>query len=99
MLAKGEQPAWTSDKTSRRAHVANTYRVLLLIGDDFNDFVFAKGTPDERRAAIASHSNRLGVDWFLIPNPLYGSWERALFHSAADCEMIEEKRSHLQGFR
>jgi acid phosphatase len=99
LLTKEEQTHWTSDKTSRRAHVANSHRILLLIGDDLNDFVYAKGTPNERRATITPHIDRIGVDWFLVPNPLYGSWERALYQFATDCEMIDEKRSHLKGFK
>ena len=32
-----------------------------------------------RRAEIAAgNAERFGTSWFVLPNPLYGSWERAL---------------------
>ena len=35
VLLRNERPEWAaSDKTARRAHVARTHRILLLIGDD-----------------------------------------------------------------
>jgi acid phosphatase len=73
-----EKPEWTGDKTSRRAEVAKTHRVLLLIGDDFNDFVSAQRLPPpERRATAEREAARWGRDWIIIPNPMYGSWENA----------------------
>ncbi|MEZ5962865.1 MAG: HAD family acid phosphatase [Planctomycetota bacterium] len=39
VLTKGEQPDWTSDKRTRRAFVARTHRVALLLGDDLGDFL------------------------------------------------------------
>jgi acid phosphatase len=73
-----ERPEWTGDKSTRRAAVAATHRVLLLIGDDFNDFVSAQRLPDaERRATVEREAARWGHDWIIIPNPMYGSWEGA----------------------
>jgi acid phosphatase len=71
--------AW--DKSARRARVAAAHRVLLLIGDDLNDFV---SIPDEAanlagRARLAdAHRSYWGERWFMLPNPMYGSWERAV---------------------
>lgn len=90
VLTKEEKDGWTSDKTSRRAYVAENYRVLLLLGDDLNDFVPARGSVEFGRAAIEPHANRIGADWVLIPNPLSGSWERALYSFGEDCAMIDE---------
>lgn len=99
MLTKKERDNWTSDKTTRRAYVAENFRILLLIGDDLNDFVFASGTTAERRQAMLPHALRFGIDWFLIPNPSYGSWERALHSEGDDCATLDEKRSRLRGVR
>jgi len=78
VLLEREKPEWTGDKTSRRAEVAKTHRVLLLIGDDFNDFVSAQRLPPpERRATAEREAARWGRDWIIIPNPMYGSWENA----------------------
>src|SRR5690606_11199373 len=40
VLTRGERKEWSaSAKGPRRAHVASTHRILLLIGDDLGDFV------------------------------------------------------------
>lgn len=52
----------TTDKTARRNAVAARYRVLLLLGDALNDF------------ASADIPGNWGTRWFILPNPIYGSW-------------------------
>ncbi|HWC07335.1 MAG TPA: HAD family acid phosphatase [Gemmatimonadota bacterium] len=79
VLSRGERREWTSDKSSRRAAVARRYRILLLIGDDLNDFVSARLSPAERDSLAARYEDRWGRQWIMIPNPLYGSWEDALY--------------------
>lgn len=83
LLMVAERPDWSSDKASRRLFVAKEHRVLLLLGDDFNDFVTANGkTPAERDAIFDRFAPWFGSKWFVLPNPVYGSWERALLHGA-----------------
>jgi 5'-nucleotidase (lipoprotein e(P4) family) len=80
VLSRGEAEGWTSDKSSRRAYVAAGYRILLLIGDDYNDFVFLGEPPlDERNEAARQYSDYWGTKWIMLPNPMYGSWEQALY--------------------
>ena len=86
LLTRGERPEWqASPKGPRRAFVAQSYRILLLIGDDLGDFVVnANGTPEERRAHSAPNADWWGRRWIMIPNPTYGSWERAVVGTATD---------------
>jgi len=78
VLTKGERPEWGSDKSSRRSVVAKDFRVLLLVGDDFGDFVQgARGTLAARRALDEANAAMWGVKWIVLPNPLYGSWKTA----------------------
>lgn len=79
VLLRGERPEWGSDKSNRYDQVARTHRVLVLIGDDLNDFVPVPrdATPAARRALVDPHRERFGRDWFLLPNPVHGSWMRA----------------------
>jgi acid phosphatase len=100
VLSTGEN-GWTSDKTARRTVVARSYRVLLLVGDDMNDFVStATLTPSERIALAKKYAGRWGRSWILLPNPLYGSWERALYAGLTqDNEILQRKRELLRGFR
>jgi 5'-nucleotidase (lipoprotein e(P4) family) len=96
VLARGERPEWqASAKGPRRAYVAREYRILLLIGDDLGDFVVnASGTVDERRQRTAPNASWWGERWIMIPNPTYGSWERAVIGNATDS--IDAKRRALR---
>jgi 5'-nucleotidase (lipoprotein e(P4) family) len=86
VLTRGERPEWnTSAKGRRRAHVARDFRILLLVGDDLGDFaVDASGTPPERRARMEPYADWWGRRWIMLPNPTYGSWERAIVGNAQD---------------
>jgi 5'-nucleotidase (lipoprotein e(P4) family) len=82
VLMKKER-GWGSDKSSRRKVVAKDYRILLLIGDDFNDFVSGvrgKGVALKDRTRLANqYKSYWGEKWIMLPNPIYGSWEAALY--------------------
>lgn len=84
ILSRGERPEWAaSAKGPRRQHVARDHRIVLLIGDDLGDFVVnAAGTLEERHARTAPQSEWWGRRWIMLPNPTYGSWERAVIGSA-----------------
>jgi 5'-nucleotidase (lipoprotein e(P4) family) len=80
LLLKGERPEWESEKLTRRVAVATGYRIVLNVGDDLADFL-----PDVRRATVAgrdaarcAREDWWGRRWFLLPNPMYGSWLVAL---------------------
>ncbi len=77
--ATGERPEWTGGKSSRRAWIASQYRVLLLIGDDFNDFVSGSVPLAERDRLARENADRWGRKWIVLPNAVYGSWEGALY--------------------
>jgi len=80
ILTRDERPGWTRHKSSRRRYVAEGHRVIQLVGDDLNDFVDVpeKATVGLRRRLAEQHHERWGETWFQIPNPIYGSWERAI---------------------
>ncbi len=66
------------EKGSRRAAFAERYRIIMLFGDDLGDFVDGVKQPgmqpDQRAAVVAKHGERWGRQWFILPNPSYGSW-------------------------
>lgn len=97
ILSKNEQPNWSSDKTSRRRAVAQKYRVLLLIGDDLNDFVSAKNlTIGQRQQRFAANKSNWGKAWFVIPNPNYGNWEQATYDYQHNTSIQEKRQLKLQ---
>lgn len=83
--------AGSSEKSARREQVAAKFNVLMYFGDNLRDFSEAFAAPkvdpaagvDGLKAAIAER-NKLadaaaihwGVDWFVLPNPVYGEWDR-----------------------
>jgi len=80
VLLRGEIKEWGSAKSTRRAHVAKNYRILLLLGDNLGDFVDAKkATLEDRNAILAKYSDNWSSRWITIANPMYGSWEGASF--------------------
>ncbi|MGH7572280.1 MAG: 5'-nucleotidase, lipoprotein e(P4) family [Gemmatimonadota bacterium] len=92
VLTRGERRDWISDKSSRREVVARNYRILLLVGDDFNDFASARLSPAQRATLAARYSDRWGRQWIMLPNPLYGSWEDALYGYQSGLSADEKTR-------
>lgn len=79
-----KESGWDNDKQWRRAKIAQSYRIIMLLGDDLGDFIplsylemLRKG---EDKDAYARYLQYFGERWFVIANPMYGSWERALMH-------------------
>jgi acid phosphatase len=98
LLLRGERPEWKSDKTTRFAEIAREHRVLLVIGDDLNDFLSGarEASVAARRAMADAVADRFGTSWFLLPNPLYGSWLRALGDLEAEGSEAEVRRRKLE---
>ena len=71
---------WTeSDKGARRRSVAESYRILLLVGDNFEDFAAGTLTTVDNRTALADkYADYWGARWIILPNPTYGSWDSAI---------------------
>ena len=98
VLSRGERPEWGSDKESRRRLIAQSYRVLLLVGDDLADFISEYRTPEHMRLSEAQKYNQWGTKWFMLPNPMYGSWESTLYDFNAelsDEEITQRKFKRL----
>ncbi len=93
VLTKGEREEWkTSDKSGRREWVASRYRVAAVIGDDLNDFVDAhSASQQERDALVTRNAPEWGSRWFIIPNPMYGSWENPILEGTKECDALQKK--------
>ena len=81
VLMRGENGWTTSDNGARRTFVAQRYRVLLLIGDNFEDFVSVPDADKSVAGRVALEERYAawwGTKWIVLPNPTYGSWEQAL---------------------
>lgn len=97
LMTQGERPDWGSDKGSRRRAVAADHRVVLLLGDDFNDFVSgARASTEAYRELVDRHEDRFGVSWFMLPNPMYGTWDRASVGFRSGLTVEERIRAQLE---
>lgn len=67
-------------KERRRQEVLKKYDVILFFGDNLGDFHkdWDQQNSDSRRALVDSHRNDFGEKFIILPNPLYGDWEKSL---------------------
>ncbi len=71
-----------SQKTCRRELIGRHYRVLMQFGDQIGDFMTVlDNTTLGRRQAVKPYLSWFGTRWFVLPNPMYGSWEPAMFNN------------------
>lgn len=99
LLLRDEQPDWGADKATRRNAVGERHRILLLVGDNFGDFVSEVEVSVAARHALAErYADYWGTRWIMLPNPQYGSWEGALFdfdYSLSRDERLRRKAARL----
>jgi 5'-nucleotidase (lipoprotein e(P4) family) len=93
-----------SSKEPRRVAVSARYHVVLLMGDNLNDFaeVFEKSkTVDSRNESVEQNKARFGTHFIVLPNPMYGDWESAIYgynFRLTDAEKAEKRKSALKGY-
>lgn len=76
-----------SSKSARRQTVAQRFRILMLVGDNLGDFTPAfEGDRAARLQAVRENQHRLGSQWFVLPNAMYGSWEDVLYRDEAEAD-------------
>ena len=94
-----------SSKQPRRDNIAKKHRVVLLIGDNLNDFaeVFEKSkTIETRLAATEQNKANFGTRFIVIPNVMYGAWEEAMYGDPSKLteeQKAEKRRNILKDFR
>ena len=93
-----------SDKEPRRRSIEKDHTILLLIGDNLNDFdnVFRNKAIDERKAAVERLREEFGKRFIILPNPMYGDWERAVYGydpRLSPGEKSKARKAHLKGWK
>jgi acid phosphatase len=85
VMLSNERPGWDREKSVRRNYIAQDYRVIMLFGDDLGDFIdcarhkplppcSSPATIASRADATAEFSHYWGHGWYVLPNPMHGSW-------------------------
>ena len=91
----------TSDKEPRRQQIVEKYNILLLCGDNLSDFsnVFYRENKDTKEEV-----NRLqqlfGKKFIVLPNPMYGDWEKLLYKGdkLSEAEKAKQRLEKLKTY-
>ena len=92
-----------SSKKDRRDLVSEKNKIIMLIGDNLNDFseVFEKKSISERFELTDKNQQEFGKRFIVLPNAMYGEWEGALYnfdYSQSTSQKNELRMKHLSDF-
>lgn len=91
----------SSDKTARRAIANNDHEVVLYIGDNLTDLNQLYADRDSKTLGfdlVDNNMAELKKKFIMLPNPMYGEWEKALYgntYSLSSEEKIESRKKAL----
>jgi len=90
-------------KESRRQAIAEDYQIILLLGDNLNDFadVFQDKLVPDRGTEVDSLRDEFGNMFIVLPNPMYGDWEDAVYEygrGLTDDEEASLRIDALEGY-
>ncbi len=84
----------SSDKTPAREKIAEKFDIVVLLGDNLNDYkrdYYVKDV-DERLALMERDRADWGTKFILLPNPTDGNWVRAIFGESEPPPTDENRR-------
>ncbi len=78
-------------KEPRRQEVLKKYDIVMLVGDNLTDFhsAFEKKNVAERNGIVDQMRSEFGQRFIMLPNPLYGDWERALPRDKSRIDLLK----------
>ncbi|MBE7179478.1 MAG: 5'-nucleotidase, lipoprotein e(P4) family, partial [Mucilaginibacter polytrichastri] len=93
----------SSDKEPRRVFIGQKYDIVLLCGDNLNDFSSMFFTKDEtaRNSKTESAKAQFGRRFIVLPNPMYGDWMDALYDGKkglTEQEKADVRMKKLKGY-
>ncbi len=70
-----------SSKIERRKKVTDKFEIILLLGDNLNDFseVFEDRSLNNGFEAVDKNKDLFGVKYIVFPNPMYGNWQNLIY--------------------
>jgi 5'-nucleotidase (lipoprotein e(P4) family) len=91
-----------STKEPRRQAISAKYRIVLLIGDNLDDFsnVFERKTVDERFSEVEKAREMFGSNFIVLPNAMYGTWENAIYEYGRlnEAEKAKKRLDAMQSY-
>lgn len=93
----------TSSKKPRRDIVKENYEIILLIGDNLIDFseIFEDRSVNFGFNLVEENKENFGDIFIVLPNPMYGNWEREVFENKTNLSNEEKyliRRSSLTSY-
>ena len=93
----------TSNKMKRRARVLKNHEIVLLMGDNLNDFseIFEHKSTRQRNKLTDQYRKQFGHKFIVLPNPMYGDWENALYdykRTYSDSEKAQLRKELIKSY-
>jgi 5'-nucleotidase (lipoprotein e(P4) family) len=93
----------TSSKEIRRQTVMKDFNVIMLLGDNLNDFmqVFEGKSPEQRFAETDKEKAEWGKKFIVLPNATYGEWESAIYDyekHLTPAQKEDKRRARLKSY-
>ncbi len=89
-----------SGKDARRAVARAKYRIVMLAGDNLDDFTsaFERKSVAARFAEVDKVRDQWGKKFIVLPNAMYGSWENAIYEyqRLTEAEKAEKRAAALE---
>ena len=85
----------TSNKMAIKNRVSVSHELVLMLGDNLNDYkrdYYVKDV-DERLALMERDRADWGTEFILLPNPTDGNWVRAIFGESEPAPTDENRRT------
>ena len=88
----------TSCKDERRDAVSANYEIILFVGDNLGDYTSLFDRRDSSLALQLADSLRddFGRKFIVLPNPMYGEWENAIYEHKYSLPMSEKNQVMLE---
>lgn len=92
-----------SSKENRRLAILKDHEVIAYFGDNLSDFAkdFDKKPLQERNGAVDRLQDEFGSKFIVLPNPMYGDWEGAVYDynfAQSSAEKDKDRKDALNYF-
>jgi len=92
-----------SSKEERRAAISSKYRIVILMGDNLDDFsnVFERKSVSDRFTEVDKARADFGKRFIVLPNAMYGTWENAIYEYGrlTEAQKTQKRNSSLEAFQ
>lgn len=92
-----------SSKKARREKISAEFEIVMLVGDNLNDFseVFESRGDDWGASLVEQYKNEFGKRYIVLPNPMYGDWEKNLYKTKdlTPEQKYELRKQAVKGFK